>query len=102
MLRLTLDPGSVTLAEQAGRYVGRMDLRFVQATVESKVVDDSSDTVNLNLALPEAERTYGEGFNYQRRLRILPETQTLKIAFCDYVTGRVGSLRVEIPARAAH
>jgi VWFA-related protein len=100
MLRLTLDPGSVTLAESGGRYVGRMDIRWVQATVESKVIDDSTDEVNLNLALAEAERTYGEGFNYQKRLRIQPDTQTLKIAFCDYVTGRVGSLRVEILGRA--
>ncbi|MBA3976024.1 MAG: hypothetical protein C0504_17595 [Candidatus Solibacter sp.] len=101
MLRLTLDPGSVTLAESGGRYVGRMDIRWVQATVESKVVDDSTDEVNLNLALAEAERTHGEGFNYQKRLRIQPQTRTLKIAFCDHVTGRVGSLRVEIPVRTA-
>lgn len=101
MLQLTLDPGSVTLAGQAGRYLGRMDLRFVQATVESRVVEDASDAVNLNLALAEADRAYGEGFNYRRRLRIRPDTPTLKIAFCDYVTGRVGSLRVEIPGRAA-
>lgn len=101
MLRLTLDPGSVTLAERDGRYVGRIDLRFVQATAESKVIADVTDEVHLNLTLAEAERTYGEGFNYQKRLRIRPDTQTLKIAFCDYVTGRVGSLRVEIPSRAA-
>ncbi len=100
MLRLTVDPGSVTLAETGGRYVGRMDIRCVQATVESKVIDDVTDEVNLNLALAEAERSYGEGFNYQRRLRIQPDTRTLKIAICDYVPGRVGSLRVEIPDRA--
>jgi len=100
MVRLTLDPGSVTLAESGGRYVGRMDIRWVQATVESKVIDDSTDEVNLNLALAEAERTHGEGFNYQKRLRIQPDAQTLKIAFCDHVTGRVGSLRVEIPGAA--
>lgn len=100
MVRLTLDPGSVTLAESGGRYVGRMDIRWVQATVESKVIDDSTDEVNLNLALAEAERTHGEGFNYQKRLRIQPDAQTLKIAFCDHVTGRVGSLRVEFPGAA--
>jgi VWFA-related protein len=99
-LRLTVEPGSVTLGEGAGRYRGRFDVRFVQATVESKVLDDFTDEVNLNLKPPEATRTHGEGFNYDRKLRIRPGAHTLKIAFCDHATGRVGSLRMQLPAVA--
>lgn len=97
-LRLTVEPGSVTLGEGDGRYRGRFDVRFVQATVESKVLDDFTDEVNLNLKPPEATRTHGEGFNYDRKLRIRPGAHTLKIAFCDHATGRVGSLRMQLPA----
>ena len=56
--------------------------------------------MNLNLKPPEATRTHGEGFNYDRKLRIRPGAHTLKIAFCDHATGRVGSLRVQLPAAA--
>ncbi len=99
-LRLTVEPGSVTFGEGAGRYQGRFDVRIVQATVESKVLDDFTDEVNLDLKPPEATRTHGEGFNYERKLRIQPGTSTLKIAFCDHATGRLGSLRVQLPAAA--
>jgi VWFA-related protein len=99
-LRLTVEPGSVTLGEGAGRYQGRFDVRLVQSTVESKVLDDVTDEVNLNLKPPEAARTHGEGFNYERKLRIQPGASTLKIAFCDHATGRLGSLRVQLPAVA--
>lgn len=100
ILKLTLDPGAVTLSEAGGRYKGRFDVRCVQASVESNVLDDFTDAVNLNLAPAEAERTYEDGFHYQTRLRIRPDTRTLKIAFCDHVTGRLGSLRMELPDRA--
>jgi VWFA-related protein len=95
-LDLTLDPGSVTLKEAAGRYQGRFDVRCLQASAESKVLDDFTDEVSLNLQPSEAERTHEEGFNYRRRLRIRPEAHTLKVAFCDQVTGRVGSLRIQL------
>ncbi|MBI5086548.1 MAG: VWA domain-containing protein [Acidobacteria bacterium] len=96
MLRLTLDPGSVTLSEEAGQYRGRFDVRCVQTSAESKVLDDFTDEVNLNLKPADAERTHGEGFNYQRKLRIRHESRVLKIAFCDHVTGRLGTLRIEL------
>jgi len=96
VLQLTLDPGSVTLKQAAERYQGRFDVRCVQASVESKVLDDFTDEVNLNLQGAEAERAYEEGFHYRRQLRIQPEAHTLKIAFCDQVTGRVGSLRIQL------
>jgi VWFA-related protein len=100
MLKLTLDPGSVTLKASGDRYEGRFDFRCVQTSVESKPLDDFTDEVNLNLRLAEAERTHEEGFHYQRRLRIQQGTQTLRIAFCDHVTGRLGSLRVEVAEAA--
>ena len=78
---------------------GRFDVRCVQASVESKILDDFTDEVNVDLDPADAERTSGDGFHYQRRLRIHQDAQTLKIAFCDHVTGRLGSLRVEVSRR---
>jgi len=97
MLKLTLDPGSVTLKEAGGKYKGRFEVRCVQASVESKILDDFTDEVNVDLDPADAERASGDGFHYQRSLRVHRDAQTLKIAFCDHVTGRLGSLRVEIP-----
>lgn len=97
-LRITVVPGSVTLDERAERYLGRFDVRCVQTSADAKVLDDFTDEVNLRLLPPEAARTNGEGFNYDRKLRIQPGARTLKIAFCDHATGRVGSLRVQLPA----
>jgi hypothetical protein len=78
---------------------GRFDVRCVQAPVESKILGDFTDEVNVDLDPADADRTYGDGFHYQRRLRIHRDAQTLKIAFRDHVTGRSGSLRVEMPPR---
>jgi hypothetical protein len=83
-LRLTVEPGSVTIGETAGRHQGRFGVRPVQTTVESKVLDHVA----------------GEGFNYERKLRIQPGPGTLKFAFCDHAAGRLGSLRVQLPAVA--
>lgn len=96
LLKLTLDAGSVTLKESGGRYKGRFDVRCVQATAESKVIDDFTDEVTLDLAPADAERTDEEGFHYQRQFRIGADAHVLKIAFCDHVTGRLGSLRVPL------
>lgn len=71
-------------------------MRWVQASVESKVLDDLTDGVNLNLQPADAERTFEEGFHCQRRLRIQPVAHKLKIAFCDHVTRRLGSLRIQL------
>jgi len=65
--------------------------------VESKILDGFTDEVNVDLDPADAERAYGDGFRYQWRLRIHRDAQTRKIAFCDHVTGRLGSLRVEMP-----
>lgn len=98
LLKLTLDAGSVTLKESGGRYKGRFDVRCVQATAESKVIDDFTDEVTLDLAPADAERTDEEGFHYQRQFRISADARVLKIAFCDHATGRLGSLRVPLTA----
>lgn len=96
LLKLTLDAGSVTLKETGGRYKGRFDVRCVQASVESKVPDDFTDEVNLDLPPADAERTFEEGFHYRRQLTIQKGAHILKVAFCDHVTGRLGSLRIQL------
>jgi VWFA-related protein len=98
LLKLTLDAGSVTLKQDGGRFKGRFDVRCVQAAVDSKVIDDFTDEVTLDLAAADAERTSEEGFHYQRQFRINADAHALKIAFCDHATGRLGSLRVPLTA----
>jgi len=100
-LRLTVDPGSVTLQEGEGRFRGRFDVRILQASAESKVLEDFTDEVNLNLAPAEAARTLGEGFHYERRVQVRPEALMVKVAFCDHETGRLGTLRMELPGARA-
>ncbi|MBN9661522.1 MAG: VWA domain-containing protein [Acidobacteria bacterium] len=96
LLKLTLEADSVTLKQDGDRHRGRFDVRCVQAAVDSKVIDDFTDEVNLNLAAADAERTHEEGFHYQRQFRINADAHVLKIAFCDHATGRLGSLRVPL------
>lgn len=75
----------------------QFDVRCVQAPAESKIVDDFTDEVNVDLDPADAERAYGDGFRYQWRRRIHRDAHALKIASYEHVTGSLGSLRVGNP-----
>jgi hypothetical protein len=98
---LTAEPYSVALEAREGRFHGQFDVRLVQLTAEAESKDDFTDEVKLNLDAGDARRTVEEGFHYKREIEIHPGTRTLKVAFCDRATGRLGSLRISLPAMTA-
>lgn len=97
LVRLTLDSGSVTFSEEHSGFEGRFDVRCVQSTATAKVLDDFTEEAKLELDGEKARRATTEGFNYEMRVEIHPEAKFMKLAFCDVRSGRLGTLRIELP-----
>ncbi|MDX2149567.1 MAG: VWA domain-containing protein, partial [Bryobacteraceae bacterium] len=95
-LRIVAAPGSVSLLEQSGTYVGAFDVRIAQRTLEGSVLEDFTDEIPLKLTNDEAERTRVEGFAYERTVTLQPNAVALKIALLDTRTGRVGSVLLPV------
>lgn len=99
MLRLTMQPGTVTFAQEAQRLIGLFDVRCVQFDPGLGILDDFTEAAKLDLVASEAERVIREGFRYELRLVVKEKAKFLKIAYSDVRTGRRGSLRIELATR---
>ena len=91
---MLIEPGSVSLSPDGGRWVGQVDLRYALHTAEGSTLDDITDEIKLRLPEAEAKRLADDGLYYARRITLKDGATGLKVVVADRSTGRVGSVRV--------
>ncbi|MBI4889789.1 MAG: VWA domain-containing protein [Acidobacteria bacterium] len=96
LLVVTADPLSVSLEERRWRFGGKFYVRCVQLGVDGGVKQDFTDEVKLDLEASDARRTVEEGFRYRKEVEMEAGAVTMKVAFCDEGSGRLGSVRVAL------
>ena len=91
-----VDPRTVTLESQGERWVGTLDMLFVQQAPDGRSLRALKDTATLRLPSETYQRVMKEGAVLVKILDVLPAAAQLRIVVRDPVTGNLGA--VTIPA----
>ncbi len=99
---LRVDPSSILLDPQGDRWVGKMDLLFVQKDAHGRQVSGLDDTVSMELRRQSYDKVEKDGLIYHKVIPRSAGASELRVVARDASTGAVGSVSVpssEIPTQ---
>jgi hypothetical protein len=85
------------LQQQGQRWVGRLDLLFIQKDDRGGQFNGISDTMELQLLQPNYEKISKEGLIYKKTIEMASQASQLRVVARDAASGTVGT--VTIPFR---
>jgi len=91
-----LDPRQLTFERRDGRFIGSINLAFVQRSVDGKQLKTKSELVELRLADSTYQRALAEGMVLGREWTIEPGAEQMRVVVCDSATALVGSITVPL------
>ena len=96
---LNLDPGTLSLKEQAGGWTGRVDETFVELDESGNTLTKISDVKDFEV--PSAGRAHydSQGVTWPFSMPLIPAAAKLAIIVRDSATGHVGSLNIPLQNR---
>lgn len=86
----------ISLQLQDGRWVGGLDLFFVQQSQDGRSVAQMSDSVKLQLTPEVREKIAKSGLILSKNLEVAPNSVKLRVVVRDRPSGLVGSLNVTL------
>ncbi|HUS04737.1 MAG TPA: VWA domain-containing protein [Bryobacteraceae bacterium] len=89
-----IDPANVTLTEHGGRWLGKLDIVFVQKDAQGHEYAGIADSLNLNVTRDNYAKILKNGIIYSRSFSRQPQASTLRIVVRDAGSGSTGSLSV--------
>jgi VWFA-related protein len=92
-----VDPHGISLQQQGQRWVGRLDLLFIQKDDRGGQFNGISDTMELQLLQPNYEKISKEGLIYKKTIEMASQASQLRVVARDAASGTVGT--VTIPFR---
>ncbi len=95
-LRVLIDPREITLQVQDGRWVGSLDILFVQRSAEGRDLGGVSQTLNMRLQRPRYEAIMRDGLILIRDLEIAIGADQLRVVVRDASSGALGSLSIPL------
>jgi VWFA-related protein len=100
-IALHVDGGDITLTQQGASRLGKLHIVFAQFAADDTLLETKE--VPMPIELPDMfyETIKRNGMTMSEDpVKILPNTEVLKIVVVDVPTGRIGSLRVPIGSAA--
>jgi VWFA-related protein len=91
---LVIDSTQVSLEQQSNRWVGRMDVLFVQHDNNGNQYNGLDDTINLNLGADSYAKFVKNGFVYSKIISRADRAKTIRIVVRDSASGAIGSITV--------
>jgi VWFA-related protein len=91
-----VDSKDITLQLQNGRWVGGLDLFFVQQSPEGKNVASMSDGVQLQLTPEVHEKITRTGLILSKNIEVVANSAKLRVVIRDRPSGVVGSLNIPL------
>ncbi|HXM41324.1 MAG TPA: VWA domain-containing protein [Bryobacteraceae bacterium] len=91
-LTLRVDPKSILLDPQGGRWAGKLDLLFVEKDAHGAQTYGVDDTMALELKQQSYDRIQKEGLVYHRVLPATGQASEIRVVVRDTSTGAVGSI----------
>ena len=93
---LAIDSTEVSLENQAQRWVGRLDVLFVQKDNGGNQYNGLDDTINLNLTAESYQKFMKNGFVYAKMVDRADRARTIRIVVRDSASGAIGSITVPL------
>src|SRR5580658_398120 len=95
---LRVDPKSIMLDPQGDRWVGKLDLLFVEKDAHGVTTNGVDDTLSMDLKQANYERVQQEGLMYHRVLPPAGNPSEVRVVVRDASTGAVGSITAPLTA----
>lgn len=97
-LRLNIAGTGLSLAQQGDRYVGKLDVFFMQRDDANRHARLAGQTINLDLKPGTYQDVLRDGVPFKQGLVLRPNLGSLRVIVLDENSGRIGS--VTLPASA--
>ena len=97
-LRLNIAGTGLSLAQQGDRYVGKLDVYFMQRDDANRHARLAGQTISLDLKAGTYQDVLRDGVPFKQSLVLRPNLGSLRVIVLDENSGRIGS--VTLPASA--
>ena len=97
-LQINVAASDLGLQEQAGRWMGKLDIFFVQRDQAGLHAQLEGQTLGLRLLPSSYQSMLADGIPFERHLQLKEGTDSLRVLVVDEDNGRMGS--VTVPASA--
>jgi hypothetical protein len=93
---LVIDSTQVALEHQSDRWVGRLDVLFIQHDNNGNQYNGLDDTINLKLSADSYAKFVKDGFVYGKVVVRENRANTIRIVVRDSASGAIGSITVPL------
>lgn len=94
-----VDPAEVLFAEAGGKkYLGSLDLLFVQHTKRGNRITGEKKTININIRAQRFEELKKKGLMAGQDVAVNSDTEEIRVVIMDRFTGSTGSVTVPVTA----
>jgi VWFA-related protein len=97
-MRLTLDPRSVALNPNSGRWTDDIEIFYVETDTNLHVLTSLARTLSLNLTSTTYEKTMKEGVKLVCDFPIKPGATQIRLVALDRNAGQLGSVTIPLSA----
>jgi VWFA-related protein len=94
---LRIDHSTVSLQPDQARWLGRLDVLFVQRDDQGKQYEGVDDTINLNLTQDTYRKFEADDLRYHRVVPKSAKARILRIVVRDAASGAMGSVTIPLP-----
>jgi VWFA-related protein len=98
---IQIEQDNIVLQPQSDRWVGALELAWVQVAADGRLLDVVTQVLNMNLKKDRYDEIQKRGLLFTRLIDPVPNATHLRIVVVDHATGNVGSLQVPINSQAA-
>ncbi len=98
---IQIDQDNIVLQPQNDRWVGALELAWVQVAPDGKLLDVVTQVLNMNLKKDRYDEIQKRGLLFTRIIDPVANATHLRIVVVDHATGNVGSLQVPMNTQAA-
>jgi VWFA-related protein len=93
---LAIDSTQISMENQSDRWVGRLDVLFIQRDNGGNQFNGLDDTINLNLTGENYTRFIQKGFAYAKVIDRSDRAKSMRIVVRDSASGAIGSITISL------
>jgi VWFA-related protein len=96
-----IDQTNIVLQQQNDRWVGTLELAWVQVAADGKLLNVETQTLSMNLKKDRYDEIQKRGLLFNRVIQPIENASHLRLIVVDRTTGNVGSLRIPLKVETA-
>jgi hypothetical protein len=101
-IRLTLAAADLGMRQQAGRWMDKLDIFFVQRDDAGIRAQLDGQTLGLRLKPETYQKAIGDGVPFEHSVDMHPGMASIRVLVVDENTGRMGSVTIPLSALQPH